>query len=79
MKAKVKAKVAVKEKEITREIKGDLVFQRAGVGSASFKAISGDVLSNPIIQFGDILPADYAPEDYNIKGSFVYKIVAIKK
>lgn len=69
-----------KKKEITREIKGDLVFQRTGTGMATFKLVCPDVFSNPLVQVPvDVLPKDYSPDKYAVSGSFVYTIVAKEK
>jgi hypothetical protein len=68
------------EKDITREIKGQLAFQRIGQGMATFKTVSPDLLSNPLVQVPiDVLPADYEPGKYSVDGTFIYKIVVRKK
>jgi len=67
-------------KEIAREIRGELKFQRVGGGMATFKAVCPDVLSNPVIQFKqDALPPDYDPQKHIVTGEFTYKIVAKEK
>jgi hypothetical protein len=82
MKSKTAVKAAVKAgpKEITKEIKGQLAFQRTGGGMVVFKTVCPDIFSNPLVQVPiDILPADYAPEKYAVDGTFIYKIVVRKK
>jgi hypothetical protein len=79
MTTKKKVVVAV-PKETTREIKGELVFQRTGQGMVTFRTVSPNILSNPLVQIPiDVLPADYDLALYSITGTFVYKIVVRKK
>lgn len=67
------------KKELVKEVEGDLVFQRIGQ-AAVFKAVSKEVLSNPMVQFAaDILPLDYTPQKYEVTGEFVYKIIVTEK
>ncbi len=69
-----------KVKEITREIKGQLAFQRVGQGMATFKIVSPQLLNNPLIQIPvDVLPADYSPDKYEVPGSFIYTITTREK
>jgi hypothetical protein len=80
---KEKATPAVKEAEkaeITREIKGPLVFQRTNQGMAIFKIVCPNILSNPLVQIPvDVLPADYSPGKYDVTGDFLYTITVKEK
>jgi thymidine phosphorylase len=55
-------------------IKGDMAFQRTGQ-VVTFKAADERIVSNPVVQFPvSVLPADYAPEKYEVTGTFEYRI-----
>jgi hypothetical protein len=63
-----------------REIRGQLAFQRIGQGMATFKVISKEIFSNPLVQIPEsILPEDYVPSKYQVTGEFVYTITMTKK
>ena len=81
MAKKVKEIAVVKKpKEIVREIKGQLAFQRIGQGMATFKLVSPDLFSNPLVQVpSTILPDDYEPSKYHVEGEFIYTITITKK
>ena len=70
--------MAKKKKPIIREIKGQLAFQRKGQGMATFRIVSNEIFSNPLVQVPEsILPADYAPNKYQVTGEFVYTITIV--
>ena len=74
------AKAKVQAKPAGVKIEGDLVFQRVGQGVATFKAVSKEIVSNPIIQIpAALFPDGYNPERDEVKGTFLYVVTVTEK
>jgi hypothetical protein len=76
---KPKSKVVARPKvEITKEIRGKLVFQRLGQ-MATFKTVCKEVLSNPIVQFKGEILSGYDPKKHVVEGEFIYRFTTREK
>ena len=70
------AKKKAEAKEVLGAVvKGEMAFQRVGQDAVTFKRTDKNLIGSPVVQFPmTLLPADYAPEKYEVTGSFEYRI-----